>query len=90
MRPLRASVADICRHVNPGIPDRIRRAARDERSGGRDESGAVLILALVFLVTVERDRRRGCTDWVSNDLMNSTSFICHQGLNSAATNVVRH
>ena len=75
------------RRLNPGIPGRIRRATRDERSGGQDESGAVLILALVFLVTVSVIVG-ALTDWVSNDLMNSTSFTATQGLNSAATNAV--
>src|SRR5580704_15161481 len=69
-------------------PGRERRARiYDERSGGGDESGAVLILALVFLVTVSVIVG-ALTDWVSNDLMNSTSFNATQTLNNEATNAV--
>ena len=53
----------------------------------RDESGAVLILALVFLVTVSVIVG-ALTDWVTNDLMNTASFNSTQTLNSSATNAV--
>ena len=59
----------------------------DERSVGGDESGAVLILALVFLVTVSVIVG-ALTDWVSNDLKNSASFNATQTLNTEATNAV--
>jgi hypothetical protein len=55
--------------------------------GARDESGAVLILALVFLVTVSVIVG-ALTDWVTNDLMNTASFNSTQTLDSSATNAV--
>jgi hypothetical protein len=55
--------------------------------GTSDESGAVLILALVFLVTVSVIVG-ALTDWVTNDLMNTASFSSTQTLNSSATNAV--
>ena len=57
------------------------------RGRPRDESGAVLILALVFLVTVSVIVG-ALTDWVTNDLMNTASFNSTQTLNSSATNAV--
>ena len=62
---------------------------RSRRPGddARDESGAVLILALVFLVTVSVIVG-ALTDWVTNDLMNTASFNATQTLNSSATNAV--
>ncbi len=65
-------------------PGRADGRAADAR---RDESGAVLILALVFLVTVSVIVG-ALTDWVTNDLMNTASFNSTQTLNSSATNAV--
>ena len=52
-----------------------------------DESGAVLILALVFLVAVSVIIG-GLTDWITNDLRNSTNFAETQSVTSSATNAV--
>lgn len=70
---------------NRGLGSRGR--CYDERSGGNDEQGAVLILALVFLVTVSVIVG-ALTDWVTNDLMNTQSFGATQTLNASATNAV--
>jgi len=55
--------------------------------GARDESGAVLILALVFLVVVSVIVG-ALTDWVKNDLQNTASFNATESFNSSATNAV--
>ncbi len=52
-----------------------------------DESGAVLILALVFLVAVSVIIG-GLTDWITNDLRNSDNFAETQSVTSSATNAV--
>jgi len=52
-----------------------------------DESGAVLILALVFLVAVSVIIG-GLTDWTTNDLRNSANFAETQNVTSSATNAV--
>jgi len=51
------------------------------------EAGAVLILALVFLVVVSVIIG-GLTDWTTNDLRNTLSFNATQTNNSSATNAV--
>jgi hypothetical protein len=84
LRSVRRSVRRLCPdHI--GRMQRVRR--HDEQSGSRDDSGAVLVLALVFLVTVSVIVG-ALTDWVSNDLMNSQSFGATQTLNNEATNAV--
>ena len=56
-------------------------------SGSRDESGAVLVLALVFLVVVSVIVG-ALTTWTTNDLSNSHNFASTQTVNSSATNAV--
>ena len=56
-------------------------------SGGRDESGAVLILALVFLVVISVIVG-ALTEWITNDLANSANFTATQNVSNAATNAV--
>jgi IPT/TIG domain-containing protein len=65
---------------------RSRRAAMTRR-GGRDETGAVLILALVFLVAVSVIVG-ALTEWTTNDLANSLNFKTTQTVNADATNAV--
>lgn len=60
---------------------------RHEQSGDSSEKGAVLILAMVFLVAVSVIVG-GLTEWTSNDLMNSAVFKQTQTVNSDATNAV--
>jgi hypothetical protein len=55
--------------------------------GPREEAGAVLILALVFLVSVAVIVG-GLTAWTQNDLQNNLSFNATEANNSAATNAV--
>ena len=76
------------RRRHPDAPlTRTSRVAHAASTGARDESGAVLILALVFLVTVSLIVG-GLTDWVTNDLMNTASFNATQSLNTSATSAV--
>lgn len=67
-------------------------ALRDRRAAMRgedtpDETGAVLILALVFLVAVSVIVG-ALTEWTTNDLHNSANFKATQTTNAAATNAV--
>ncbi len=59
----------------------------DEQSGSRDESGAVLILALVFLVVVSVIVG-ALTEWTTNDLANSANFSTTQTVSNSASNAV--
>ena len=61
-----------------------RGGSTDSQSG---ELGAVLILALVFLVAVSVIIG-GLTDWTTNDLKNNLNFNATQTTNSSATNAV--
>jgi IPT/TIG domain len=70
---------------NRGITWRAR--SHDQRSGGRDESGAVLILALVFLVAVSVIVG-ALTEWTTNDLKNSANFAATETVNTSASNAV--
>ena len=72
------SLASINRAVSRRIRtrhrgDTWRARSHDERSGSRDESGAVLILALVFLVTVSVIVG-ALTEWTTNDLQNNAKL----------------
>jgi Tfp pilus assembly protein PilX len=64
-----------------------RARSHDERSGSRDESGAVLILALVFLVVVSVIVG-ALTEWTTNDLANSANFTATQTVSNSASNAV--
>ncbi len=64
-----------------------RTAMHDDQTGSSGELGAVLILALVFLVAVSVIIG-GLTDWTTNDLENNLSFNATQTTNSSATNAV--
>ena len=86
------SLASINRAVSRRIRtrhrgDTWRARSHDERSGSRDESGAVLVLALVFLVTVSVIVG-ALTEWTTNDLQNSANFTATQTVNAAASNAV--
>ncbi len=56
-------------------------------SGPDDESGAVLVLALVFLVVVSVIVG-ALTTWTTNDLANSHNFATTQTRQLSATNAV--
>lgn len=64
-----------------------RALSHDEASATRDESGAVLILALVFLVVISVIVG-ALTEWTTNDLANSANFTTTQNVSNAASNAV--
>ena len=55
------------------------------KSCARDEAGAVLILALLFLLTVGVITG-GLAGWITNDLNNSTQFTSSRSLQNSASN----
>jgi hypothetical protein len=78
----------ILRRLHPGVRDQRLRASRhDERSAGTDESGAVLVLALVFLVVVSVIVG-ALTTWTTNDLQNSNNFKQSAAVTDSATDAV--
>jgi hypothetical protein len=58
---------------------------KTHKSCARDEAGAVLILALVFLLVVGMITG-GLAGWITNDLNNSTQFASARSLQSSASN----
>jgi hypothetical protein len=68
-------------------PRRRRSLATTMKPGGRDESGAVLILALVFLVIVGA-LVGSLTTWASNDLNNTAKFTSSRTLQYAASSAM--
>jgi large repetitive protein len=70
---------------------RTRGRTRNSRTlrahGARDEAGAVLILALVYLVAVSVIVG-GLTDWAMNDLKNTGNFSSARSTQTAATSAV--
>jgi hypothetical protein len=64
-----------------------RARSRDERSGDSSDTGAVLVLALVFLVVVSVIVG-ALTEWTTNDLNNSKNFTTTQTVSNAASNAV--
>lgn len=56
-----------------------------QKNGARDEAGAVLILALIFLVTVG-GVIGVLADWATNDLNNTTAFVSTRSLQYEASN----
>lgn len=88
MRPLASINRAVSRRIRTrkrGVTWRAR--SHDERSGSRDESGAVLILALVFLVAVSVIVG-ALTEWTTNDLKNSANFAATETVNASASNAV--
>lgn len=73
-----------------GLFERLRRA-RDEHQGANqhssDEAGAIIILALVFLVAISLAVLALMT-WVGNSLLATASFNNEQSVESAATSAV--
>jgi hypothetical protein len=66
---------------------RTRNARTLRNHGTRDEAGAVLILALVYLVAVSVIVG-GLTDWAMNDLKNTGNFSSARSTQTAATSSV--
>ncbi len=64
-----------------------RARSQDESLGSQDESGAVLILALVFLVVISVIVG-ALTEWTTNDLANSANFTTTQNVSNSASNAV--
>jgi len=58
---------------------------KSRKNCARDEAGAVLILALAFLLVVGMITG-GLAGWVTNDLNNSTQFASARSLQSSASN----
>jgi hypothetical protein len=58
---------------------------KTHKSCARDEAGAVLILALAFLLVVGMITG-GLAGWITNDLNNSTHFASARSLQSSASN----
>jgi len=58
---------------------------KTHKSCARDEAGAVLILALLFLLTVGVITG-GLAGWITNDLNNSTQFTSSRSLQNSASN----
>lgn len=69
-----------------GPPDVRKRGARRDGLGRHDERGAILILALVYVIVISA-MVASLTSWASNDLNNSTKFQSvneiHYALSSA-------
>jgi hypothetical protein len=65
-----------------------RRAIRSRRWGRRDDSGASLILAMVYIVTVGLIVGTLAT-WASNDLNNTVVFRGQASLDAAATGMTK-
>jgi hypothetical protein len=71
----------------PILSDQRSRSTWVNHRSEHGESGAVLILALFFLVAVSVIVA-GLTDWTTNDLRNSNNFKVTQAVTSNATNAV--
>ncbi len=65
----------------------IRTTIDTRRKASGDEQGAVLILALIFLVVIGL-LTAGLTGWAANSLANSQTYAGAQSLNNDATNAV--
>jgi hypothetical protein len=78
------SPASAClrRHVD-ALGNRVSKRIHKSRAG--DEAGAVLILALAFLLTVGMITG-GLAGWITNDLNNSTHFASARSLQFSASN----
>jgi hypothetical protein len=76
--------ASACRHRHV---DALGKWASEKthQSSARDEAGAVLILALAFLLVVGMITG-GLAGWITNDLNNSTQFTSARSLQSSASN----